>query len=381
MSDTVNLHIYPAPIVNESRIFRQTAAVADAGLFDRLVVVGQRAEGLPDVDVLDEHRSIERIGVPADQRPRSFVGRIREQLTWSFRVYRAWRTRPVSAVNAHSVAVLPVSYAIARKHRAVLIYDTHELETETSTSGGLQGKVFRVIERFFIRRCDAVLVVNDSIAEWYRRAYPGVRVTSVRNAPTTSGGQRSANLRAKYGIEDSCRVYVHVGNIVAHRFIPEILDVFAARAASGDHIVFIGSGSLSDLVQSYVEKYPNIHLHERVAADAVVDTVAGGDVGLCLIESTCLSYALSLPNKALEYSMAGVPFFYTDLVEVDRLLSSNESQWKVGGTSESLATAMDELTADQITAGRAAIESVTLPDWTRESDRMLEEYRRVLGVA
>ncbi|WP_435743055.1 glycosyltransferase [Microbacterium sp. PMB16] len=381
MSQSVNLHIYPAPIVNESRIFRQTRAVADAGLFERIVIGGQKSHGLPDREVLDDRRMIERVGAPADERPRSILGRIREQLAWSRAAYRAWRATDVRAVNAHSVAVLPVCHALARRHRAALIYDTHELETETSTSGGIQGKVFRLIERFYIRRCDAVFVVNESIADWYRRAYPGMRVTSVRNAPTRVEDPRPVDLRGRFAIPAEARVYVHVGNIVAHRHVSEILRAFAARESSGDHVVFIGSGALADDVRRAAAEHVNIHHLDAVPADAVVDTVAGGDVGLCLIEPTCLSYALSLPNKALEYSMAGIPFFYTDLVEVDRLLGGEATAWKIGATVDALTEAMATLADESIAEGRAAVTQVALPHWPEESARMLSEYRRVLGAA
>ncbi len=94
MTESMNVHVYPAPIVNESRIFRETKAVAEAGLFERIVVTGQRAAGLPDVERLDEVRSIERVGSVADERPRSIVGRIREQISWSVATYRRWRSVP-----------------------------------------------------------------------------------------------------------------------------------------------------------------------------------------------------------------------------------------------------------------------------------------------
>lgn len=381
MTESVNVHIYPAPIVNESRIFRETKAVAEAGLFEEVVVTGQRAAGLPDVERLDEDRSIERVGAVVDERPRSIVGRIREQISWSMAVYRRWRTRPVRVVNAHSVAVLPVCHAIARRHRAALIYDTHELETETSTSRGIQGRVFRMIEKHYVRRCDAVLVVNESIADWYRAAYPGVRVTSVRNAPSRGREPQAVDLRRRFDIPADSRVYVHVGNIVAHRHVAEILQAFAARESSGDHVVFIGAGTLENLVRTAAEQHANVHLLGAVPADEVVDTVAGGDVGLCLIEATCLSYALSLPNKALEYSMAGIPFFYTDLVEVDRLLGPEAASWKVGADAASLVSAMSSLGDTDVAAGRRAIADVELPDWPTESARMLDEYRRVRGTA
>ncbi len=379
MSENLNLHIYPAAIVNESRIFRQTKAVADAKLVDHVVVCGRRTEGLPPVEALDEHRSVERIGASPHKRPRSTVGRVRERVAWSMAVYRHWKNRPVRVVNAHSVAVLPVSHAIARMHRAALIYDTHELETETSTSVGIQGMLFRLIERLYVRRCDAVFVVNDSIAQWYRDMYPGTPVISVHNSPSRAEALRPVDLRAKHGIPQTSRVYVHVGNIVPHRHIPEILEAFASRESHGDHVVFVGTGALVERVRSYADSHANIHYSGSVPSDVVVDTVAGADVGLCLIEPGCLSYALSLPNKALEYSMAGIPFFYTDLVEVDRLLGGESSMWKVTPTVESLVEAMASVDSHAVEAGQRMISQTVLPRWDAESARMLDEYRRLLG--
>jgi len=58
------------------------------------------------------------------------------------------------------------------------------LETEAVGSAGLRQRLQRVIERRYIHRADVVSVVNESIAQWYREAYPGVDPVVVTNAPT-----------------------------------------------------------------------------------------------------------------------------------------------------------------------------------------------------
>ena len=80
------------------------------------------------------------------------------------RVYRRYARTPLTIVNAHSVSVLPVCAALARRHGATLVYDTHELETETVASRGLQQRIFKVLERRLIRSCALVLTVDESIA-------------------------------------------------------------------------------------------------------------------------------------------------------------------------------------------------------------------------
>lgn len=375
----INLHVYPAPIINESRIFRQVAAIGDSGLFEEIVICGQGGNDLPRRQEIGPSQHIARIGQAEEQRSSSALRRIWEQLRWSFQVFREWAQKPVSVVNAHSVAVLPVCHAIAKRSGARLIYDAHELETETSTSRGLQRKIFKAIERLYISRCDAVFVVNHSIATWYREEYRGVTVTAIRNLPEQlSGSAKGIDLRRSTGVAENDRLFVHVGNIAAHRHIPEILQAFADRAGGRDHVVFLGSGPLEALVEDHASRYHNIHHQPSVSSEAVVDTIASCDVGLCLIEPTCLSYALALPNKAIEYSMAKLPFFYTDLIEVDALLKGGLNDWRIEPSARSLGEALDRLDDSRISVGRSRLVGIDLPSWDQECQRMISEYQRVL---
>lgn len=373
----INLHVYPAPIINESRIFRQVAAVGNSSLFDEIVICGQGRSDLPREQEIGPSQRIARIG--SARRSGSALKRIWEQVRWSFQVKREWVGEPVEVVNAHSVAVLPVCHAIAKRCGARLIYDTHELETETSTSHGLQRGIFKAIERHYIRRCDAVFVVNDSIAAWYRKNYPDITPIVVRNVPkAVPSSTDGINIRSSTGISVDDRLYIHVGNIVNHRYIPEILSAFAGREEGRDHVVFLGSGPLETLVLEYAARYRNIHHHPSVPSEAVVGAIASCDVGLCLIEPTCLSYALALPNKAIEYSMAKVPFLYTNLIEVDALLKGGFNDWRIEPSVPALGEALDLIDGSKISAARSRLEEIDLPFWDQECERMISEYQRVL---
>ena len=96
-----------------------------------------------------------------------------------------------------------------------------------------------MIERHYIRRADVVSVVNESIAQWYREAYPGVEPVVVTNAPTGTGGV--IDLRARLGIPEGELLYLHSGYLAPGRNIPLILRAFAQVGA---HVVFVGEGAL-----------------------------------------------------------------------------------------------------------------------------------------
>lgn len=373
----LNLHIYPAPIVSESRIFRQTLAVSRASLFTEIEICGTPAPDLPHSEALSEGRTIRRVGRVA-KNVGGVVARIRYQISWSRQVYKHYSSSDLAVVNAHSVAVLPVAAMLARRTGARLIYDTHELETETSTSRGLQGRVFKLVERMLIRRCDVTFVVNDLIKEWYEKTYAGIPAVSVVNAPDRGSDGISHDLRGAFEIPSARRLYIHVGNLVRSRNIPQIIDAFAKRP--DDHLVFLGDGDLASTVDEAALTHKNIHHHRSIDSDSVVPTLSSADVGICLIEPTCLSYELSLPNKAIEYAAAGVPFIHNELPAVRRLLSNGLSEFTVESVTSDLGDVIDRLTDDIIADAREELDHVRLPSWDTESSKMIAAYRRLLGI-
>jgi glycosyltransferase involved in cell wall biosynthesis len=373
----VNLHIYPSRILNESRIFRQTKSVAESSLFSEVVICGLAGAGLPAEERLDECRRIVRLGRPQDERPSSFLSRIKSQVAWAAAVYRRFKGSATTMVNAHSVAVLPVAYLLARRLRAKLIYDTHELETETVASRGPQRVVFKLTEWLLIRKCDEVLVVNDSIADWYRKRYPSVRPLVVRNVPPAARVSPPRDVKAMLGIPAGERLFIHTGNLTAGRNIEPILRAFAS-APAGNHVLFLGDGPFAPLVDEFARRHPHIHWLRPVGPDEVVGYVAGCDVALCLIEFSCLSYKLSLPNKALEYIAGGTPFFFTDLPEVANVLGPGFEKWRLKNATD-LGAAVSRLTQDEIDDARQRLMDVSLGTWADYARDMTGRYASLLA--
>jgi glycosyltransferase involved in cell wall biosynthesis len=374
-----NLHISPTPVVNASRVLKQTLSVASSGLFSSVVICGMAQDGLPHQENLPNGRRIDRVGGTVHGRSPSTAGRIVARLSWSIAVFRQYSQSDVRVINAHSVAALPVCYLLGRRLGAKLIYDTHELETETPTSTGVQRLIFKVVEQLLITKCDAVFVVNQSIADWYQRRYRGVRPVVVRNISNVEGSKRRIDLRAMLPVPAGKRLFVFVGNFTGWRNIHAILDTFAGPAVD-DHIVFIGGGGeLDSLVSEYCAGHQNIHRLPAVPPTEVVSYAAGGDVGLCLTQPSCLSHKLSLPNKAFEYTQAGTPFLFTDLPEVARLLGPAFARWRVDDTASDLVEAITALTAETIEEGRTNMARIQIPSWDEEAAAMMAVYSALVS--
>ena len=368
-----NLHVSPTPVVNAGRVLKQTLSVARSGLFSSVVICGMRRTGLPRQDNLSHGRRIDRVGAVYGRRP-SVAGRVITQISWSRSVFRRYSHSDVRVVNAHSVAVLPVCYLLSRRLGARLIYDTHELETEVGASTGAQRLILKVIEQLLIKKCDAVFVVNQSIADWYQRRYRGVHPVAIRNISNVGDSERRTDLRGLLSVPADKRLFVFVGNFTEGRNIPAMLDAFADPAVN-DHIVFIGAGGeMESLVSEYGADHENIHRLPAVPPTEVVSYASGGDVGLCLTQPSCLSHKLSLPNKAFEYIQASLPFFFTDLPEIARLLGPAFERWRIDDPASDLVEVITALRSDAIEETRASMARVQIPSWDEEAEAMMAVY-------
>lgn len=367
----LNLLIYPSPLAGPGRVSKIARSLQSSGRFTGTRIVGVDSTDLPSRQDLGGGVELIRIrGANLKDR----LGALRILTLWQARVYRAFRNQKVTAVAAQNLFVLPMAHALARRTGAVFAYNAHELETETIASKGLRRKMQRLIERRYIRKADVVSVVNEPIAQWYRSAYPGVEPVVVTNSPVDSGER--VDLRTRLSVPDDALLYIHVGFITTGRSVPLILDVFSRHPEA--HVAFLGDGALRPEVERAAEEFPNIHWLPSVAPDEVVAHVRGADVGLCLIEHSCLSMALSTPNKLMEALKAGIPPLCSDLVEARRILGDSARTWVLEDPSSQLESAIAQITPADVERFKA--DPPKIPTWDEQAVSLVASYARALDA-
>lgn len=75
-----------------------------------------------------------------------------------------------------------------------------------------------------------------------------------------------------------------------------------------------------------------------------MDYVCSADIGIHIMENTCLNHDYALPNKVFEYTMAGLPVIVSNLKEMAHFVRAN----KIGivleeNTSEGLLKILDNI--------------------------------------
>jgi glycosyltransferase involved in cell wall biosynthesis len=351
------IHIYPSPLRNESRILKITRSLKDLGIFERILVVGVWEPGLKEREPLDETRELVRLRRRWGQGGRGVLWKIVKTLEWSWQVLRFLRPLSVTCLNCRSLSVLPLCAWLKWRKKAILVYDVHELETETVTMRGFIRPLAKAVERALIPLADDVVTVSDSIGAWYRSTYQHPRVHVVRNVPYYAPYEsvRSDALRRVLDIPADGIVFLYQGMLTRERGVQALLEIFAGLPGGDQHLVLVGEGELEAEIRRQAGIHPHIHHHPYVAPERVLAFSSGADVGVHLIENTCLNHYYCLPNKVYEYIMAGLPVIVRDFPDMAALVRTHDCGWLVSDDNESVGHLVASLTPARIAGKKAQV--------------------------
>jgi len=226
---------------------------------------------------------------------------------------------------------------------------------------------------------DDVLVVCESIAEWYKFRYRGKHINVIYNAPSarSSTPALDRDLRAEIGASADDVLFLYLGGLEYGRGIPLLLECFRGQPAHRK-LLFIGYGSLVNNVKEAARTCGNISYHPAVPSDQVVAVASSADVGICLLDSEALSYRYALPNKLFEYCAAGLPTIVNaDYPEMVRFVSTTSSGWLVPPSKEALGDILATIDAAAVSAKRQEMRMHgPAPTWEQEAPKLIATYAR-----
>jgi glycosyltransferase involved in cell wall biosynthesis len=382
--------VFWSPIQHETRLFKEARACLELGIFDEVHVLGYQSAALPTQERHASGLMIHRLLTPTarladtDRSPGRVLrsaARGASLVHYAVAAIRcAVRLRPAH-ITCHNAMLLPVAFLAASSCRAKVVYAPHELEVERAGLAGAFKRISAGFERWFIRRCSAVVVVNEPIAAWYRAHY-GVNELHVVRAIPESGAVEASDpgdadaIRRMLGAPQEALLFIYQGLLEPARGVDLLLEAFLGLDEPF-HLVLMGYGGSEAHIRDVAATCPRIHFQPAVPIDQIVRHSAAADVGIfALANPVARSYALSLPNKFFEYVSAGLPVLVSDNLE---LLSGLVREHGLGWTAppEALRATIESI-------GRGAI-SERLPavarfadahTWEHERRAYLEVYRR-----
>lgn len=376
----VNLHISLTPFKNESRVLKQTKSLIKNDLFDKVIIIALHEKGLETREVLSSRIEVIRIILKSRGLSKGIFSQIIKYLELSLRILTfAIQNRP-KVVNIHGLTLLPLASLIKLLTNSKLVYDTHELETETDGLTGNRQLLARWVERIFIRYADATIVVGEQIKKWYISKYNCKNTETVLNCPYFMNCEKSDIIRDELKIEKSRKILLYLGGISEGRGIRFLLDAFHSLKENNYALVFIGYGELEELVLSYSKINGHIYLRKAVRPEEVILYASSADVGISIIADNCLSYTYCLPNKLFEYIMAGIPSIISDLPEMRQIVEDYNIGVVISGTDKNeLKKALDNLEQTSIVQVKKNLNLASkIFNWENQEGFYINAMHRVL---
>jgi len=376
-----NTHINMNEFTNASRITKEVNSLISNDLFDIIDIIALGSNELPVKQEISNKIRVHRIRLRTRSLPKNVFFQAIKYLEFSSKsIYFILKNKP-DVVNAHALSALPIALIAKSILKNNVVYDAHELETERNGSQGFRGSISKFIERKLIKHVDMMLVVSESIADWYVEEYKIKRPTVVLNVPNRRELKTNNHFREQLNIRDDQVILLYQGGLMTGRGVHLILDAFKARNDDQIVAVFMGYGQLEADIKTAAKQYENIYFFPAVAPQVVLEYTASADIGISLIENTCLSYYYCMPNKLFEYAMAGLPVLVSNMKDMSALVTQNVMGAVISDfTPTGINKALDEflqkdLSQMKTNAYRVAIEN----SWEEQEKKMLVAYNALLN--
>ena len=372
-----HLHFYFSEWVNESRAWRAGTLALERGYATAVDYIGHKADSLPDQQQIADGQRILRLGAKPAPPGSARIVRALALPRWWRACLQGAKIDDASLVVAHSLAALPVAVRLAHKHRLPLLYDAHELETERAGWSKSIRKFARVVESRLIRKCDHVVLVNDSIRDWYLDVYPRIDASVVRNVPVLPDRIGDSTLRQTFGITDNALVFVYCGALGRERCLSELIAAFNGLRPDR-HLVIIGRGPEKEALMAQGRGLENVHFHDTVPQIELITLLSGADVGVNVPCIDALSYKFALSNKIFEYAAARLGMILWSGPETNRFMAEYPAAKHARPSVDSLRAVIKSWTRQELRDLAPAMAAYKPPSWQKEQSRLVVALDRAL---
>ena len=301
-------------------------------------------------------------------------------LGWMLNHIIYFRNKNVKTISIHNLKLMPIGVILKFFFKAKVIYEPHELETETLHKRKLKKFISKIIERICIKFVDYTVVVSPSIAKWYKRTYNISMPLVVNNSRFNQNFKKKNIFRKKFKIKKNKTIFLYNGNINKEgRGLHKLLEAFSNNENSNNVIIFMGSGGLVKKIKAISKKNDNIFYHKPAQTRNLHFYTSSADVGICLIENTCLNENYCLPNKLFEYLSGGIPVVVSNLFELKNFIEKNRCGYVYNLENDNLNKFIKQISLkrDLDAKSKNAKKTAIKYDWKNEEKKIINIYNNI----
>ena len=276
------------------------------------------------------------------------------------------------------------NYLISKLKNKPVVYDSHELFTETPEviHRKFVQNVWLRIEKWIFPKLTDVFTVSDSIAQVYSDKYK-VDVKVVRNTPPARKFDNKKTRKELDLPEDKKIVILQGSGINIQRGAEELIQ--SMQYLDKHLLLIIGGG---DVIQDLKQLASEMNLNNRIrflprqSMEQLYQYTMNADLGITIDKDTNLNYRYSLPNKLFDYIHAGIPVLASQLVEIKKILE----KYDIGETIESHNPAHIAQKVKQMTSNSKKIKewkenlkfAASELNWEKEEQVVLNVYKKYI---
>lgn len=289
------------------------------------------------------------------------------------RMTRAARKHNYDVMHANDVNTLPQAIGAARGTK--IVYDSHEVQTDRTGYGSMQGK----LERWLLHFVDQTIVENDTRADYHQKLY-GTRPSVLHNYPFYEPiVPQPRPLREELALAPDEPILLYQGGIQEGRGLERLIEAmpFIDRGT----LIFVGDGKLKEKLMQLAaqsSEKSRIRFIEKVPLAELPSYTAAATVGFQVLQNVCFNHYSASSNKLFEYMAALIPVIAADLPEIRRVVETEGIGLIVDVESpHSIAEAVNRLVKDKSLRGvmqeRASVARRQY-NWEQEKGRLLAVY-------
>lgn len=245
---------------------------------------------------------------------------------FNFRLYLYLLLHKADALFSNDLDTLLPNFMTHKLKRIPLIFDSHEYFTETPelTNRPVVKKVWKSIEKIVLPKLLALITVNESIAQLFRKEYD-LEVSVVRNIPIRNEPEVNLSKKDLDLPENIKLILIQGAGLNIDRGVEELVEamVFVKNA----RLLIIGDGDVLPVVK---QKIIDLDLSDKIILipkqpfAKLQQYTKHADLGVSIDKDTNLNYKYSLPNKIFDYIHAGIPMLCSPLIEIKSIIEKYE---------------------------------------------------------
>lgn len=243
--------------------------------------------------------------------------------------YKILKNRNFDCIQAHDSFSLLAAKKLAKKNKAILIYDAVEIPEDRSGSSWKDTPKWlywweQKRDKKIIKSAHLVITIGSSLSDWFKNRHD-ISPIIIRNCPIFKNPCPKKRIKTMLNLSRNIKVITYIGSIYERMGADKLIESLKYLNYS-THIVLLGPETQRDYCKYLIDKAKGLQVCDRfhilppVSPQEVIDYAAEADIGVIPLQKKSLNLFYALPNKIFEMIMARLPIAASNLPNIKQII-------------------------------------------------------------